>query len=138
MGQALDSGIQGARFMAHGIIEGSDTHLIDNELNSCGYLEGAVIIPSKGSGIDNHGASDRAFNVAAIGVIPAEPLRLVRDHILVFVTRASFADLARPIAVPLGSQWISCLGPIIEISADVNGLGVRCPNPKGNATFEGN
>jgi hypothetical protein len=30
--------------------------------------------------------SDRAFNVAAIGVILAELLPLVRDHVLVLVT----------------------------------------------------
>jgi hypothetical protein len=41
-------------------------------------------------------------------------------------------------AVPFGSQWISCHKPIIEISADVNGLGVWCPDPKGNATIKGN
>ncbi len=59
------------------------------------------IIPSKG--IDNHGAPDRAFNVAAIGVIPAELLPLVRDHIFVLVPWTSFADLAESIAIPLGN-----------------------------------
>ncbi len=45
MGQALDSGIQGARFMAHEIIERSDMHLVDDEFILCGHSESAVHHP---------------------------------------------------------------------------------------------
>ena len=146
----LDVGQVGGLVVVRILVEeGSDVHLVDDELVQ-GRGSEVVTLPVVGAGIGDDAIADRARHVAGVRVDAGDHLVTVDEDETVLVAHRGTGGLAVPVAVVLADELelgrANLLGvvivspglgcPVVEGSGDGDCLGVRGPHAERGATVD--